>query len=199
LLQNESLTEPAQELLGEMKGAVGWIAKTIEAIQQVARGEADNYRQTVVYLSEVMRRIQTRVTKRFPELVLEIDGEIAGVRLQLPEVKLYSILTNLIDNAAAACQGQSQGRVKVSFRRQENRLQVSIEDNGPGIPPEQREDLFKPLRRGKDSSGTGLGLSIVKAFVTEEGGTIVYDHSYTAGTRFLLDLPISTASEERHD
>ena len=197
LLQSESLSESAKELLGEMKGAVGWVTKTIGSIQQVVRGEADNYRQTIVYLSEVMRRIQTRVTKRFPELLLEIDGELAGIRLQLPEVKLYSILTNLIDNAAVACQGQ--GRVKVSFHQQGDRLRVSIEDNGPGIPLEQREDLFKPLRRGKDSSGTGLGLSIVKAFVTEEGGAIVYDHSYTAGTRFLLDLPIAIVSEERHD
>jgi signal transduction histidine kinase len=196
LLQSEPLSGRAKELLREMESSVRGIEKIISSIQQAARAEADSYRQRAIHLSEVMRRIQARTTKRFPELSFEISGNWSGIQLRIPEEKLYSIFTNLIDNAAYASEGK--GRLRIDFSTVGDQLRVSVEDDGPGIPPEQRADLFKPLHRGKNSLGTGMGLSIVKAFVTEEGGTISYDHSYLAGARFLLELPIST-NERNHD
>lgn len=60
-------------------------------------------------------------------------------------------------------------------------------------------DLFKPMRRGKNSPGTGMGLNIVKSFVTEEGGTITYDDSYESGARFVIELPILPMNGSGHD
>lgn len=196
-MQTEPLSDHAKELLCGMESVVRRINKIIESIRQTVREEVDTYRQTAIHLSEVMHRIQARTQKQFPELRLALEGNYAGIHLRIPEEKLYSIFTNLIDNAAHATLGQ--GAIRIRFVSEGNRLHVSVEDDGPGVPPEQREDLFKPLRRGKDSSGMGMGLSIIKAFVTEEGGTIAYDHTYVAGARFLLELPVSTATESNYD
>ena len=196
-VEKEPLSARAKELVHEMKGTVREITKIIDSIQQAAREETNTYHQTPIHLNEVMGHVQARTHKRFPNLRLILEGDYAGVHIRMPEEKLYSIFTNLIDNAAHASKGQ--GEVRIRFTCADNSLSVTIEDDGPGIPSEQIEDLFKPLRRGKNSSGTGMGLAIVKAFITEEGGTIAYDPSYKAGARFLLEIPISIANKSTHD
>lgn len=196
-METEPLSDRAKELVREMRDAVRGIDKIIDSVQQAAREEAIAYRQTAINLGEVMLQIQARTQKRFPDLRLTLEGSFSGIHTRMPEEKLYSIFVNLIDNAANANKGR--GEIRIYFTRAGRRLHVAVEDDGPGIPPELIDDLFKPLRRGKNSSGTGMGLAIVKAFVTEEGGTISYDPSYKAGARFLLELPVSAANGSNHD
>ena len=70
---------------------------------------------------------------------------------------------------------------------------MSVTDNGPGVPADQRERIFEPfvrLPRGP-RNGTGLGLAIVRRTVESHGGTITYDQSQTGGAQFTLRLPPS--------
>ncbi len=71
---------------------------------------------------------------------------------------------------------------------------MSVTDNGPGIPADQRERIFEPFVRLPRSprGGTGLGLAIVRRTIESHGGTITCDPSPTGGTRFTLRLPAAS-------
>ncbi|HEY4879917.1 MAG TPA: ATP-binding protein, partial [Candidatus Acidoferrales bacterium] len=107
------------------------------------------------------------------------------------EEALSEILSNLIVNAIEA-QGTG-GRVKVGLARTDGRLEIMVEDGGPGISPELREKMFQPYFTTKPA-GTGLGLSIVARRVEEMGGTISCESPVRngKGTRFRLTLPLAT-------
>jgi len=189
LLRDQPINGNSRELIREIDESVREINKIIVSVQQAVREESDVYLHSNIQLTEVVRRLKARTEKRFPELILEIGEHPSGILLRMPEEKLYAVFTNLIDNAANASHGK--GKVTLKFEPYQNRLRISVEDNGPGIPPELKPILFKPMRKGGNPLGTGMGLSIVKMFVTEEGGAITYDDTYTSGTRFLIELPFT--------
>jgi len=187
-----------KDMLGErelrelqlMERAVNEIRETIDTIQQKVRKGADDFIKEKIQLAEVIRRLSARTERNFPGLILKIDDDIPDLQLEIAEEKLYTIFSNLMDNAAQASQGK--GLVRLTFRRVPDFLRVTIEDSGPGIPQKMRKTLFKPLFRGENSLGTGMGLSIVKVFLAEEGGTIVYDDGYAGGARFIVELPVES-------
>jgi len=99
---------------------------------------------------------------------------------------LLRALRNLLDNASAAAD-----TVVVEVKRTANDPTVSVSDNGPGIPADQRERIFEPFVRLPHSprGGTGLGLAIVRRTIESHGGTVICDPSPTGGARFTLRLP----------
>jgi signal transduction histidine kinase len=106
------------------------------------------------------------------------------------EEALSEILSNLIVNAIEA--QADGGRVKVGLARSNGRLEIMVEDGGPGISQELREKMFQPYFTTKPA-GTGLGLSIVARRVEEMSGTISCESPVRngKGTRFRLTLPLA--------
>jgi signal transduction histidine kinase len=111
------------------------------------------------------------------------------------EEALNEILSNLIVNAIEAQVGG--GRVRLSLSRYEGRLEIVVEDGGPGISAELRAKIFQPYFTTKPT-GTGLGLSIVARRVEEIGGTISCESPVRngKGTRFRLMLPVAEGDGE---
>jgi signal transduction histidine kinase len=99
---------------------------------------------------------------------------------------LLRAVRNLLDNAVAAAD-----TVEVAVTRTANGPTMSVTDNGPGVPADQRERIFEPFVRlpGSPRGGTGLGLAIVRRTIQSHGGTITCDPSPTGGARFTLRLP----------
>jgi two-component system nitrogen regulation sensor histidine kinase NtrY len=116
---------------------------------------------------------------------------------QLPEFKfdadqIRRVLINLIDNAVAAVQGATPGRV--SLRTQYDNLlklvRVSVVDNGSGIAEADRDRVFEPYFSTKEN-GTGLGLSIVKRIVEDHNGFIRAFANEPRGTKIIIELPVT--------
>lgn len=99
---------------------------------------------------------------------------------------LIRAVRNLLDNAYAVADS-----VVVEVTQSANGPTVSVTDNGPGVPADQRERIFEPFVRLPRSprDGTGLGLAIVRRTIEAHGGTITCDPSPTGGARFTLRLP----------
>ena len=99
---------------------------------------------------------------------------------------LLRALQNLIDNATAVAD-----TVVVEATQTPNGPTITVTDNGPGVPADQRERIFEPFVRLPQSprGGTGLGLAIVRRTVQSHDGTITCDPSPTGGARFTLRLP----------
>ena len=102
---------------------------------------------------------------------------------------LISAVRNLLDNAFAVAD-----TVVVDVTRTANGPTMSVTDNGPGGPLDQRERIFEPFVRLPPSprGGTGLGLAIVRRTIESHGGTITCDPSPTGGARFTLRLPATS-------
>ena len=105
------------------------------------------------------------------------------------ESALKRALANLVSNAAAHA-----GDVLLSARRNGSRLEILIDDNGPGIPADQREEAFKPFSRLDESrnanrKGVGLGLAIARDTLRAHGGELRLEQSPLGGLRARVSLP----------
>jgi two-component system, NtrC family, nitrogen regulation sensor histidine kinase NtrY len=108
----------------------------------------------------------------------------------IDEEMLHRVLGNLIRNAAEALRDArgGKGRVVVSAEAVGEGYEITVDDDGPGIPDEVAPSLFDPYVTTK-RDGTGLGLSIVKKIVMDHGGAIEAGRSPLGGARFRLSLP----------
>ncbi len=123
---------------------------------------------------------------------IELDAE------QLPAVladrdQVVQVVTNLLNNAADAVRGRTNGRIRVGLRQDQDRALISVSDNGPGVDPAIRERLFEPYATTKPE-GTGLGLAIVQRIAVEHGGGISYRDAPGGGASFEVELPIAGPS-----
>lgn len=110
--------------------------------------------------------------------------------IQGREQALKRALTNVISNAFRY--GKT---IAVKLESNDKKLMIAIEDDGPGIPKDKREDVFKAFyrlenSRNKETGGVGLGLSIAKDVITSHGGTIELDDSSLGGLKVLVCIPL---------
>jgi nitrogen fixation/metabolism regulation signal transduction histidine kinase len=102
---------------------------------------------------------------------------------------LNGIFSNLIKNAIQSIPQGKNGLIKIKLEVAGNKVVVSIEDNGSGIPEELKKNLFTPNFTTK-SSGTGLGLSIVKRYAETANGKVWFESQQGKGTSFFVELPV---------
>jgi two-component system osmolarity sensor histidine kinase EnvZ len=99
-------------------------------------------------------------------------------------------LFNLVSNA------QRYGdRIEIEATRDHRFLTVNVDDDGPGIPPQEREDVFRPFyrldeARNQDEGGTGLGLAIARDIARSHGGDIILGQSPMGGLRASVRVPV---------
>jgi signal transduction histidine kinase/CheY-like chemotaxis protein len=105
--------------------------------------------------------------------------------------QIQQVILNLINNARQAIEGhQDSGRITVTTGLKNHFLRLTIEDNGPGIPPENLSRIFDPFFTTKEvGKGTGLGLSLCYGLVQEHGGRIIAASEPGKGATFTIDLP----------
>jgi len=117
---------------------------------------------------------------------LDVNGSDLTVRTD-PEI-LTDILSNLLLNAIEAT--PADGTIRVTFQRDGAQAEITVEDEGSGIPEQVRGKLFEPFVSTK-SRGTGLGLAIVKKRVEQLSGTVSYISPVRGrGTRFTVRFPV---------
>jgi two-component system nitrogen regulation sensor histidine kinase NtrY len=93
-----------------------------------------------------------------------------------------------VDNAVEAVGGAGLVVVQTEWLAEAQRARIVVADDGPGIPPEDRERLFVPYFSTK-ATGMGLGLPIVHQIVSDHGGTIRVEDNMPHGSRFVIELP----------
>ena len=100
--------------------------------------------------------------------------------------RVLQVVANLLSNAFHAT--PDGGRISLELAQRNGTVQVAVEDNGPGIPPEMRERLFRPFV-SQTGGGTGLGLAIAKELSAMLGGSLDLESEVGRGSRFELSLP----------
>jgi signal transduction histidine kinase len=142
-------------------------------------------------LDDTLTLIRPEATSKHVEIDLDCPADLPvvyGDRIQLQQVVL-NLVRNAVDSIVES--GRSDGRIQVTARHSDSsaHLQIGVLDNGPGIPADRIDHLFRPLTTSK-KEGLGLGLSICLAIVEAHGGRI-WLHSKQAGaTEFRLSVPL---------
>jgi len=137
-------------------------------------------------------------TKNLP-VMLELDESLPDIRADAG--RLRQVLHNLLLNARDALEGRDSPNVVISTHltggKENPFLQLSVEDNGPGIPDDIFEQLFEPYVSNK-KKGSGLGLAIVKKIIEEHSGSLSAANT-EMGARIEIRLPLSEHSSAKKD
>ena len=97
-------------------------------------------------------------------------------------------MTNLVDNGLAAIDGAGTIEIRAQVDTERRLLRIEVANDGPGVPPEDRERMFAPYFSTK-SRGTGLGLAIVHRVVTDHRGAVRVEDRDGGGARFVIEIP----------
>jgi len=124
-----------------------------------------------------------------PRVVLEFHPDSTLPLILLDREQVKRLLLNLLDNALASLGGV--GTISISVRRHpaDGRVELTVADNGRGIPARDKLRIFEPYFSTK-RGGTGLGLAIVNSIVAEHQGHIRVEDNIPRGAKFIIDLPM---------
>ena len=146
-----------------------------------------------VELHDETQRVFDDLHSRAEEKQVALANSVpTDLRAHADADRLQQVLTNLVENAIKY--GRPGGQVTIGGTRSaEGRVEMWVQDDGPGIPPEARERVFERFyrvdrARARDTGGTGLGLSIVKHIVQAHGGEVWLKSEVGKGTTFYFTL-----------
>ena len=201
--------------LGVIKGSAEMLSQRVEASNPLARelagyiGTEVNRLNSLVtrfldfarpsqlelcasQLSDLVNRVLEAVRNQFPDAQVDVERRYAP---STPDVQVdpqlsEQIFVNLVTNAYQAMEGRGRLTITIAPESQNGRdgVGVVVEDSGPGVPSESREQIFNPFFTSK-KEGVGLGLSIVAKIVDDHRGSIRLESPPGQGARFHVFLP----------
>ena len=107
-------------------------------------------------------------------------------------VLIGQVLVNLLDNAVR--HSPPHGVITVRAERRDEQVVISVSDQGPGVPPADRETIFDRFAQLSTGGRAGLGLTIAKTFVEAHGERVWYEEAPDGGARFVISLPHADAA-----
>jgi signal transduction histidine kinase len=149
-------------------------------------------------LAEIAGNAAVEMSPVLGERVLEIDNDHALPVEGNPD-ELHRMVLNLLDNAARHT--PPGARIELHVRKAGGEALVEVADDGPGIPPQIRAQIFDRFVRGEGPAdtavgpGSGLGLAIVRAVATSHGGTVELTESAAGGALFRVHLPLNRSEQ----
>ena len=179
------------------KALVAECTQTIVGEVESLKGLVDEFSQFARMPSP--RTVPTDLAQLVTDTIALYNGIFADIRIDMrfaadvPLVRLdpeqiRRVVINLVDNAIEAMERRGDIVVETQRDPANSVVRVIVADNGPGIPPAEREKLFLPYYSTK-GRGSGLGLAIVRRIIAEHGGSIEAGDNTPRGTRFTIELP----------
>lgn len=166
------------------------LSRTSPELFKMQLGRVD----VIAVAQKVITDIYTKIEEKQQEISLQGDD----VFLMSTEFTLYTLLQNLIANASSY--SPNEALIQVAIAKHEGNIVIQVDDSGPGIAPEERENVLKRFYRDQKedkhkSTGSGLGLAIVGQVVTMHKGTVSLGTSPLGGLRVQVTLPHSDGFE----
>ena len=198
IAQRSPTQEDRQKTLVELEAGVERASHLVSQLLQMARLEPEGARAvpTAVRLDELMKEVvgvfSTQAEARNIDLGITEANPISIIGR--PE-SLRILLNNLVDNALRYI--PAGGRVDLALAEQGENTVLTVMDNGPGIPREERERVFERFHRlaGTEAPGSGLGLAIAREIATQHHAKIVLDDTPGGGLTVRILTPMSHSAQ----
>jgi two-component system C4-dicarboxylate transport sensor histidine kinase DctB len=180
----------AAENFGKIAGLAGRIGEITEEQLHFSRRSANEPRN--IRVAEVidgsLLLLRDQIRQKGIALTLPVP-EAGAALVRARHVQLEQVLVNLLQNAVQACGDSATGggEIVLAITAAGDKLQLSVSDNGPGVPAGLRDTLFQPFVTSK-REGIGLGLAIARDIMRQLGGDLVHDDT-AHGARFTMIMP----------
>jgi two-component system C4-dicarboxylate transport sensor histidine kinase DctB len=180
----------------EARGAIDRILAMADRMGAIARrlhtfGRRPGQRLHPVDLAEAVEAAREIAGPRLRQAGAVLDTDLPAdlPRVTAGPVRMQQVLVNLLTNAADAVAGQDDRRIRLSARTTATGVTLTVEDSGPGVPPEIAARIFDPFFSTKGvGNGLGLGLSISYNILKDFGGDLSLGPGHLGGAAFHLDL-----------
>ncbi|HUT06739.1 MAG TPA: HAMP domain-containing sensor histidine kinase [Nitrosopumilaceae archaeon] len=142
----------------------------------------DSIQKSLIALSPQAEKNEIQLTSNAENLLIYHDSE-----------RIKQVLTNLIKNAMIAVEPQ-RGKIEIIMEEKPSEIQISVKDNGVGIPQDKQKDLFKKFYQvdttlTRERGGSGLGLAICRGIIENHGGKIFVESKEGEGAKFTFTIP----------
>ena len=183
-LSESEVKESFKKSLGNIEESLSYINKIVLDLQDYAKTPKPTLEEVAV--EKIVQDVLS--TTDIPETVrVTLSLEDSFLALKTDPTYMKRILTNLISNAIQAL--PDGGKISIKVKRKEDKVFLSVEDTGQGIPVEVRGKIFTPLLTTK-AKGQGFGLAVVKKLTEALNGTVTFESELGKGTRFNIELPL---------
>ncbi len=136
---------------------------------------------------EVVELVQKRADDANVVLLSELDAAVPPIPADYDGV--HQVALNLLSNAIEATERRKGAvTVRTEYDVERQAVRISVTDNGPGVPTEERERIFEAFHSTKGHRGTGLGLAVARKIVNELGGSIRLESPKEGGAKFIVEL-----------
>ena len=192
LLKNTPVSESIEDCTRSIVEHVEIIKRLANEFSEYGRMPMARFISTD--LAALLRATVTNFTAQHPTVAFTLTGDERVPEMLVDPEQIRGVLINILNNAVAAvaAQGavnaQPQVSVSIFFDKKTRRALVEIADNGPGIPPSDKNRIFEPYFTTK-RGGTGLGLAIVSSVISEHQGEIRVFDNHPSGAKFVITLP----------
>jgi signal transduction histidine kinase len=191
--QRDDMPDRAKAALDLMAADIERFRQLVEDLLEISRFDAGVMHLELEEVRVDQLVIQAVTASTDVDVTVDIDSDLAGVVVKADKRRLSRVIANLLDNAAKYGDGAS----RVELRKHGDAVLIAVEDNGPGVLPEDREAIFHRFNRGSSAGhrrgidGVGLGLALVAEHIRLHGGEVwVEDRTDgQAGARFVIELP----------
>jgi two-component system osmolarity sensor histidine kinase EnvZ len=170
--------------LDELERDVAEMEQLVDEYLAFARGEGSE-QAVETNLPVLIEEVVEKSKRKGLDLTFESKG---ALRLMVRPNAFKRCLSNIIGNAS-----RFADKIDIGASRRSGLVLVTVDDNGPGVPEEKREDVFRPFYRSDDSrgvGGAGLGLTIARDVIRGHGGDIMLGDSPLGGLRVVIRLPV---------
>ena len=192
--RDEMPDSSAQAAVDLMVADVARFKQLVEDLLEISRFDAGAARLELSEIRPGELVHQSVAWSQSPDVPIDLDSELAGVVIRADKRRLVRVIANLLDNARK----YGGGPTRIELRRQPSGLLIAVEDNGPGVPEDERDLVFDRFSRGVGSSrrggseGMGLGLSLASEHVALHRGKVWVEDRPDGepGARFVVEIPV---------
>ncbi|MPR13040.1 sensor histidine kinase [Microvirga tunisiensis] len=186
LLQNGRSQDTAENMSSIiiMTGRIGSITETLRSFSRRATGAI-----WPLPAEEAIDGALSLLSGRIRDsgVMIERKRTDSSPMVMASRIRLEQILVNLLQNALDALEHQAEPQVEIALTAKEEMVAISVRDNGPGLAPDIRRNLFMPFTTNKEK-GLGLGLVISEEIARELGGSLRLDTNHEKGASFTVEL-----------
>ena len=185
----EELSDEQQDTLERIRRAsehTAQLTADVRDLLTLLEGEEEGLDLEPTNLPRVVRAEVGRVRQSFDGVEIHVPDELPDVDVEANGM-LNSVVGNLLNNAVQH-HDEEVARIDIAVEAGADTVTLTVADNGPGIPPEQQDDIFQREAKGPDSEGIGLGLYLVNTLVTAYGGSVQFAENDPTGAVFTVEL-----------